>query len=177
MILFLFLPYFHTTPNSLISAICEFVVLFEKNLNVFLSFCWDIYCYYFYFLIPLIQSKQGLLITDTVYSNFQKHAFTYSQPHTELITGTLKNLKGVLYCGIKSKFKDKLIGAGLWMRKDSCLAKSTSVWIPASFTSLTSFVMLVGLFKFLSPVSLYKPLTHILNRFSSYPHIFMSISA
>lgn len=175
--LFLFLPYFHRTPNSLIAAICEFSVLLEKNLNVFLSFCWGIYCYYFYFLIHLIQSKQDLLITDTVHSNCQKHAFTYSQPHIELITGTLKNLKGVLYCGIKSKFKDKLIGAGLWMRKDSGVSKSTSVWIPASFASLTSFVMLVRIFKFLSPVSLYRLLTHILNCFSSHPHIFMSISA
>lgn len=130
-----------------------------------MCFCWGIYCYYFYFLIHLILSKQGLLIADTVYSDFQKHAFTYSQPHTELITGTLKNLKGVLYCGIKSKFKDKLIGASLWMRKDSGIAKSTAVWIPASFTSPTSFVMLVRLFKFLSPVSLNRQLTHILNHF------------
>lgn len=91
----------------------EFAILLEKNPNVFFGFLLKHLLFLFLlFSNPLI-SVQSLLITDSVHSNFQKHVFTYSQPHTELITGTLKNLKGVLYCGIKSKFKDKLIGAGL----------------------------------------------------------------
>lgn len=70
----------------------------------------------FFFLLLFsnpLNSAQSLLITDTDHNGSQKHAFTYLQPHTELMTGTLKTLKGVLYCRIKNEFKYKLIEAGL----------------------------------------------------------------
>ena len=47
----------------------------------------------------------------------QKLTFTYSQPHTELITGTLKTLKRVLHCDAGSEFKKKLIEANCTLEK------------------------------------------------------------
>lgn len=106
------LTHFHRTSDRLPCVIYEFVFLFYKNLNVLWISVETFMIFIFIFSNPL-NSAQSLLITDTDHNNSQKHAFTYLQGHTELITGTLKNLKGVLYCSIKNEFKDKLMNAGL----------------------------------------------------------------